>query len=93
MQIFQLIPITLENNEQDWLSSTPKEIVIVRAVSEKSAREIVNCATTTAALKTRKSQKSPLSPWNTDKQYFHPLGYKKSGKLCTLIKRIFHLAY
>ena len=84
MQIFQLIPITLENNEQDWLSSTPKEIVIVRAVSEKSAREIVNCATTTAALKTRKSQKSPLSPWNTDKlsscNLYHGNEYNVEGE-------------
>ena len=67
MQIFQLIPINSEENEKDWLSSTTKEPVIVRAESKERARKIVVCVTHIAIPKTSGYQISPFSPWNSDK--------------------------
>lgn len=67
MKIFQLTPIKPEENERAWLSSTTKEPLVVRAESEKRARQLAAFATGIAKEISTKNHNSPLSPWYSDK--------------------------
>lgn len=61
MKIFQLTPIKLEENEGAWPSTT-KEPLVVRAESEKRARQLAAFATGIAKEISTKNHNSPLSP-------------------------------
>lgn len=64
MKLFKLYPIESKVNDQDWLLSTTKETIIVRAQSKEMARQIAARVTGLARSATDNSPNP--SPWLDD---------------------------